>query len=179
MLEQLKSVVASNELIEIYTNEGDLSKFGVARVLKVSDEWVVLANITPQGMYDGFCLIRTNDVLRIGFKSKHIEKINKLYTVKKQKHTQYNVSQEILLFGFLEFAQGNNFIVSVLLLDSEYFDVQGYIKKIEKDLLTIEIVDNYGEIDGETQIKLEDINRMTCDDEDDYCLKILSSNTLI
>jgi hypothetical protein len=178
LLNQLKKVEKSNELIEIYTKEGDLSKFLVAKVLKVSDEWVVVTTITTKGMYDGFLLIRLDDVLRLNFKTKYIEKANKLYTAKKQKHAQYNEVQEDLLLGFLEFAQLNNFIVSVQLLSSEDFDVQGYIKEIEKDLLIIETVNNYGEYDGESYLKLEDINMMTCDDEDDYCLKILSSNTL-
>jgi hypothetical protein len=177
MMNQLKKLVQTEELIEFYLNVNDLSKFGVGKVLKVSDEWVVLATISPSGMYDGFGLIKFEDILRLNLNTKHLSKISKLYTAKKQNHIYYDVKDENLLLGFLEFAQKNNFIVSIQFLDNEYFDGVGYIKKMEKDLLVISNISKYGEFDGESHFKLQDITRISCDDEEEHCLKILSSDT--
>ncbi|WP_147635421.1 hypothetical protein [Risungbinella massiliensis] len=58
-------------------------------------------------------------------------------------------------------------------MDSHEKDVIGFIQEKEEDLITIAVVDNFGEPNGEAYIKLEDINWISCDDQDEACLKIL------
>jgi hypothetical protein len=178
MINKLRNLAQTGELIEFHLDLNDLSTFGVGKVLKVSDEWGVIATISPDGMYDGYGLIRLDDIIKFNVNTKHIVRITKLYTLKNQKHSKYDVEEKDLLLGFLQFAQKNNFIVSIRFINNEYFDVQGYVKQVENDLLVIQNVTKFGEYDGESYFKLENIDRISCDDQGEHCIKILSSDKL-
>ncbi|WP_042348529.1 hypothetical protein [Bacillus massiliigorillae] len=43
-----------------------------------------------------------------------------------------------------------------------------------KKKLIITGITEFGEIDDEAYVTIEDINSISCDDEEEYCLKILS-----
>ncbi len=49
---------------------------------------------------------------------------------------------------------------------------------IKNNIITIKCVSEYGEVDGITYLKKEDISSILCDSEDEVVLKILSENVL-
>ncbi|MEH7455181.1 hypothetical protein [Gottfriedia acidiceleris] len=79
MKEQLIKLTNTQDLVEIYNDLGDVDACAVAKVLYVSDDYVILASITPNGMYDGFSLLKTDNIFQINVDSRYLRKINKLY----------------------------------------------------------------------------------------------------
>lgn len=174
MISQLRKLVETEELTEIYTDLTDISSCSVGKVLKVSDDYLLLADISRYGKYDGYSLLKVEDVFQVNTNSQYIQKkMQKLYRLEAPNHIRFDVENENMLLAFLEFAQKHNFFISVGLVDSHERDVIGFIQEVNEDLLTIAVVDNYGEPDGEAYIELEDINKISCDDQDEACLKML------
>ncbi|MFC9601529.1 hypothetical protein ACFTQL_27675 [Peribacillus butanolivorans] len=174
MKRQLQKAAEKGELVELYTDTEDVDKFAIAKVLKVSDDYVILANVSPIGMYDGFHLLNTDDVYQINVETRYIRNIEKLYLAKKQNHIEFNVDNENLMLSMLEFAEKNNFVILVELFEGG--TVQGFIKKIEDIILVVSILTDFGEPDGESYMKLEDISSISSDNEEGICLKILYSD---
>jgi hypothetical protein len=176
MKKQLQKAAETRELVELYTDIENVDKFAVAKVLKVSDDYVILANVSPIGMYDGFHLLNTDETYQINVETRYIQNIKKLYMAKKQNHIEFDVDNENLMLGMLEFAEKNNFVVVVELFEGG--TVQGFIKNIEDSILVVSILTDSGEPDGESYMNLEDITSISCDNEEGICLKILSSDTV-
>ncbi|MFT8321108.1 MAG: hypothetical protein ABF649_09395 [Bacillus sp. (in: firmicutes)] len=172
MKKELLKALVSKELVEVYTEVENATKFEVGKVLKFSEEFVLLANVSPIGMYDGFHLINTIDIYQINKNTKYIRNIKKLYEAKNQSHIDFEGKNDHLLESMLKFAEKNKFVVFIKLFEEAF--IQGFIKKVEKEILVVSIVTDDGEFDGESYVKLEDIHSITCDDEQAVCLKILS-----
>ncbi|MGG2028043.1 hypothetical protein AB1282_20290 [Gottfriedia sp. S16(2024)] len=171
MKEQLFKLTNKEELVEIYTDLGDVDTCAVAKVLNLSDEYVILANVSPTGMYDGFSLIQTEKIYQISLDTLYLRKIDKLYKAKKQSHIKVDINNENLMMGIIEFAKRNNFVVLIELYESA--TVQGLIKSEENGVLIVTNLTQFGKRDGESLIKIEDITTIHIDDEDRNCLKIL------
>ncbi|MFE3977203.1 MULTISPECIES: hypothetical protein [unclassified Peribacillus] len=170
MKKQLLKISEKEELVELYSDTNDLRKFGVAKILKVSDAFVVAANITSTGLYDGYSLLYLESIHQINVNTKYIKKIKRLYMAKKQNHIEFVDGNEDLLLSFLDFAHENNFMVSVELFNTGYGDVQGFIKNLEDDIFVISMVNEVGELDGEAFIKSDAIHTISCDGENEFNL---------
>ncbi|MDM5293473.1 hypothetical protein QUF81_09815 [Peribacillus simplex] len=170
MKKQLLKISEREEFVELYSDTNDLRKFGVAKILKVSDAFVVAANITSTGLYDGYSLLYLESIHQINVNTKYIKKIKRLYMAKKQNHIEFVDGNEDLLLSFLDFAHENNFMVSVELFNAGYGDVQGFIKNLEDDIFVISMVNEVGELDGEAFIKSDAIHTITCDGENEFNL---------
>ena len=173
MKNELLDAIKTGDFIEIYMDIEDMDTFGVAKILKVDDNYAIIAKVSPTGMYDGFHLIQIDDIYQINAGSKYVRNIEKLYAAKKQKHIKFDIENENLMLDILGFAQKNNFVVSVELFEDG--DVQGFVKNIKGDILSISNLTNDGEPDGKSYVKFEDITSISCDHEDAVCLKILYS----
>jgi hypothetical protein len=174
MIKQLQLAASNEQLAEIYSDVEDVGKFAVAKVLFVSEDYTILANVSPIGMYDGFFLIKTDNIYRLNIETRYIQNIEKLYKTKKQKHIKIDLDNENLILGFLEFAQKNSNVVLLELFESGI--VQGFIKSVEEDIVAVANLTDEGEPDGESFFNIEDITRISCDDEEANCLKILYSD---
>ncbi|PFH81720.1 hypothetical protein [Bacillus sp. AFS088145] len=171
MKEQLIKLTNTEDLVEIYNDLGDVDICAVAKVLYVSDDYVILANITPNGMYDGFSLMKTDTIFQINIDSRYLRKIKKLYLTKKQTHMKLEMENKNLMEGILDFAYQNKFLILVELL--ERANVQGIIKCKVDDILVLSVINQYGQYDGESIFKIEDITSMNIDDEERNCIKLL------
>jgi len=169
--EQLINLTNTEDFAEIYNDLGDVDVCAVAKVLYVSDDYVILANITPNGMYDGFSLMKTETIFQINLDSRYLRKIKKLYITKKQTHMKLELENKNLMEGILDFAYQNKFLILVELLGNAY--LQGIIKRKEDHILVLSIINQYGEYDGESIFKIEDITSMHIDDEERNCLRLL------
>ncbi|KWW20115.1 hypothetical protein [Peribacillus sp. FSL E2-0218] len=165
MKKQLLNMMERKELVELYSDPNDLRKFDVVRILKVSDAFLVAANMASNGMYDGYRLLYVDNIHQMNIQTKYIKKIKKLYQAKKQSHLDFVDENDDLLLSFLDFAHKHNFMVSVDLLNVPG-EVQGFIKHLEADIFVISMVDDMGELDGEAFIRFGAIHGMSCDGQD-------------
>ncbi|WP_285765732.1 hypothetical protein [Peribacillus sp. SI8-4] len=165
MKKQLQYMLERKEFVELYSDSNDVRKFDVAKILKVSDTFVVAANIAASGLYDGYGLLYVDNIHQMNVQTKYVKKIKELYQSKKQHHLDFVDENDDLLLSFLDFAHKHNFLVSVDLFQVPG-EVRGFIKNLEADVFVISMVDDMGELDGEAFIRFDAIHGMLCDGQD-------------
>lgn len=173
MLKQLEEAKNNKHLLEIYRNLSNVEKFRAGKVLNANEEYTILADISPDGLYDGFSLIVTDKIFQINKNTRYLKNLEILYEAKKQNHFRFDVENEDLIQGFFEVAKKQELVITVEI--SEEVTIQGLVKSIEDDIVVISALTNDGVLDGETYIKKEDITCITCDNQEANCLKILYS----
>lgn len=167
----------STDLLEIYTYEGDVNKCLVAYILQTNEEYTLLATVGTSGLYDGHYVISTESVVSVATETEYLKKIQNLYNLKKQVHPIYTGNNEDLIIGGLEFAKAQNYIVSLMLLDSEEYSTTGFVTEIiENETVVISEVDSFGFIDGKRFIDIEAIEHLTINGKEEQDIKLLFSN---
>ena len=169
----------STDLLEIYTYEGDVNKCLVAYILQTNEEYTLLATVGTSGLYDGHYVISTESVVSVATETEYLKKIKNLYNLKKQVHPTYTGDTEDLIIGGLEFAKAQNYIVSLMLLDSEEYSTTGFVKEIiENETVVISEVDSFGFVDGKRFIDIEAIEHLTINGEEEQDIKLLFSHNI-
>lgn len=169
----------STDLLEIYTYEGDVNKCLVAYILQTNEEYTLLATVGTSGLYDGHYVISTESVVSVATETEYLKKIKNLYNLKKQVHPTYTGNTEDLIIGGLEFAKAQNYIVSLMLLDSEEYSTTGFVKEIiENETVVISEVDSFGFVDGKRFIDIEAIEHLTINGEEEQDIKLLFSHNI-
>jgi hypothetical protein len=174
--EYLLSAKNNNIPVSLYTDNKDTEKYSFGFIQRVSDDWVLLASISPFGFYDGFVIKKHENVYRCESKDKYGERIYQLYQLRKQKHSIVDVVSNNLLLDLIQYAQKNQFVVSFKLCDSECDDIQGFIADIQDGLITIEQLDDDGNTNGESIISFEDVTCLACDSDNEMTIKLLADN---
>jgi hypothetical protein len=169
----------STDLLEIYTYEGDVNKCLVAYILQTNEEYTLLATVGTSGLYDGHYVISTESIVSVATETEYLKKIKNLYNLKKQVHPTYTGNTEDLIIGGLEFAKAQNYIVSLMLLDSEEYSTTGFVKEIiENETVVISEVDSFGFVDGKRFIDIEAIEHLTINGEEEQDIKLLFSHNI-
>ena len=176
-IEELSRLKDEKKLIAVYTNIDNTNKFAAGYVVGVNEQYFILAAITPAGKYDGFLLKKTEPIYKISTDGRYIDKLLQLISINK---TEVNLmfDHDNLIQQLLVFAQQNRAIVSVELIDSGYDDCIGFVELIDENVCKIQEINEYGEADGVSLIKLSDITKVSCDDSDDQPLKLLYESRL-
>jgi len=174
--EYLLSAKSNNTLVSINTDNEVTEDILYGFVQGVSDDWVLLAIVSESGFYEGFIIIKCEDIFRCESKDKYSESVHKLYQLRKQKHPILDLTSGNLLGDIIQYAQKNQLVVAIELHDSTYDDLIGFIGDIKDDLITIEQLDGFGNADGESVILFEDISRVDCDTDTEMILKLLADN---
>lgn len=171
-------ITAKNQksIVSLYTDKEYMDKFSLGYVQGVSNDYVLLASITPNGLYDGFTIKHYNNIYHVESKDKYGEKIHKLYVLKKQQHSHIELNTDNLIVDILQYAMTKCLVVSVELNDSGYNDLQGFVSDIQEGKIIIKQLDQYGKSDGESIALIEDISCVTCDSEEENAMKLLSEN---
>jgi hypothetical protein len=173
MLKQLEEAKNNKQLLELYRDLSDIEKFRAGKVLNANEEYTILADISADGLYDGFSLFITENIFQINKNTRYLKSLEILYETKKQNHFRFDVENEDLIQGFLEVAKNQELVVIVEI--SEEGTIQGLVKSIEDDIVVLSALTNDGVLDGETYVKKEDITCIACDNQEANCLKILYS----
>lgn len=176
-IEKLQELKNSKKIASFYTNEENTSRFNVGYIVEFTDEHFLVAAISPYGKYDGFVLLEVGSILRINTDSLYEEKMEKLTKHYNTTHECISIDGDSLLSGLIQYACTQNYIVSLELLNSGVYDVQGYVKDVTDEGCTIEQITEYGEDDGLTLIAVSDITKISCNSADEILLKILNSNS--
>ncbi|MCZ4279812.1 hypothetical protein O4H49_03420 [Kiloniella laminariae] len=159
MKETLLEVKAKGRLVSLHSKPENWNKCCVGYVDCVSDEHVRLRAISVYGEAAGYEVRRLSEIFKIEFDGQYTKKIEKL------NQNQGSVFKEVKLYEkssgdlvreTLESARHESVLVVVWGNDPDD-SLVGYVDKIETDLLTIRLVDEFGVDDGVSVIRFEEI----------------------
>ena len=163
MFEILSNFAEKHETVSIYSNFENTLLHLTGYVLKVTEDYVLIAHITEHGFYDGYILKRLEDIYRVDQGGLYECKITTLYHLRNQKHDLFTLLESTtplkLNIQFLQCAKENNKIISV-----EYGDtvISGFVDYNENKLF-VSIVDEYGNKNGNAIIYLDTIQTIALD----------------
>lgn len=162
MYELLKKFIRSNTLIAVYSDRNNYESFAVGYVYRLCDDKVIILNVGVHGEFDGYSVYYVNDIYRIEKDSKYLEKIKKLKNW--DISDVFGIDNEDDCFkAVLVTALKTSTIIVIDCCDSG-FEVRGYVKEVSDTIVRLMQITEYGEQDGETAIRVDDINRIMISD---------------
>lgn len=174
--EYLLSAQTNNIPISIYTDKTDTEKFSFGFIQGISNDYVLLASISPFGFYDGFTIKSYMDIYRCESKDRYGEKVYKLYQIHKQSHPNVDLLSDNLILDLIQYAYNNHLVISAEVHTSDLNDVQGFVSSIHNGLICVDQIDSDGYNNGESMLLIEEITCVTCDSDCEMALRLLADN---
>lgn len=147
---KILNLLCQNGLLEIYAQEND-SKFDVGNLLDFDDEWLLIECFDNFGKFDGYMLIRRENVFKINYQTKYTKDLAKIIQIP-TKPLQMVKSHTDLLHKVLTTLL-NKGIVSVTLSNSNV--IIGEILSIDDLLVSIQVFLDNGIEDGISLFSLD------------------------
>lgn len=170
MINTIKKYYNENAVISIYNDSDDTTKHFTGYINSYNDCEILVSHITPRGEYDGYILLHIDDIFRIEANGKYEEKIEKLYSLKKQKHEKFTFDNDGIAYQLLDFASENNLIVRFEFHD----DIRcGFIDKYDQSICTINPVNDFGKSDGTATIDINKAEIISVDTDFEQDLKLI------
>lgn len=135
---------------------------------------VFISHISMHGLYDGYIVASKDSLYRIDTGGEYEQKIRRLYDLKQQKHQNVEslmMQEENVMRAAIQFARKNNYVVSVSIDDT---CISGFIDSTSDSTVTLSIINDYGRIQGTTEITLNSVSSIAIDTDDEQDLKLLA-----
>lgn len=175
----LERIKLQNKKVSLYGNTANTSSFMFGSVISVSESKVLLYLLSPSGDFDGFLLKNIEDIYRVEFDDQYSKKMQRL--IKSDALPPYPNklicdTPKDLTICMLQYANQEEEIVSIELLNSGIINVIGFVQEINKKLCAIQQIDELGNLDGITYIYLQDITQISAASSDERNLYRLYQN---
>ncbi len=151
-------------VVSIYNDSADTGSCWTGYIQEVDDDYVLLAHITENGFYGGFCLHAIDGIFNIEQGTRYEKKTLKLYELRKQTHPFLSLDMgDGLLEAILRYAQNKHVFISIALVEDDSYPPTGLIEEITEDSICLKQFNNNGEENGFSYIKKEDIYQLFVD----------------
>ncbi len=160
-----------NKVIATFSDESN--RLLVGFVENYNDSEILISHISPRGCYDGFVLKRIEDICRIDYGGEYEKKIERLYHLKRQKHSLINLTdpEEEIFYSLLDFAKQSDYIIS---LELEETRISGFVNGYVDDIIYLDVVNDYGTENGISIIKATEVLTVAIDSDHEQDLKLLA-----
>lgn len=166
MLNLLNEMKEQHKWVALYHNERDHSAFFFGKILAVTENYLVAMSVGLDGAYDGVVLYETEDIFRIEFGSQYEDKILTLLDQPTFENCWLPmIDEHHIMESLLESVQKNQIFLSVELRNSGEDDITGMAVELRDGLLRLNHIDEYGNADGTSYVKLSDITQIFCNME--------------
>lgn len=161
------------KFISVYKNFDDRTKFSFGKVIAVDQTHYALIETTPEGSYDGITVGTIDSIIRLEENGLYEKKMNSLLLKETFDDKVFDLDEKNIVLSVLKKSQEEKIVLSIELLDSSINDVSGVVQKIEGNICTLNIIDNYGFDDGIAYFKIDDITQISLDTEFEQTLQKL------
>ena len=158
MEDVLSKLCNTNELVEIYTNADDNTRFGVGFVVACSEMEFLVHMFNDYDLDDGYHVKRIDSIIRLQKGTTYLRNMMRFI---KPKPTKYDLPQ-----GY--WSELDLFTVALTLCQQEHlmavvgtqFDMQfyGWIASFGDSVVEIELVSSDGQPDGTCYLLMEDVD---------------------
>lgn len=159
--------LSTDKTAAIYTNSEDTDLFLVGKILAVTDELTAISMVSPYGRYDGIRVLRSELIFEIEEESEYLKMLQLLYSDASSSADSNIFTSDSPYLDLLRHALKEQKIISVELLESGSYNAIGFVKEIDDDVVTIQVVDSYGREDGIVHFSVNDITELQYNSEDE------------
>jgi len=140
-----------NKLLSVYDG-ADTDCFNVGYLVKYDEEWFLLNCYDPYGKYDGFLLIKRDNITKIEIDSSYTKSLMEIIEVN---NSNKLIHQEDLLNYVLEDVKDRT-IITITIENED--NLVGKLIDCDKEFFVLDILKNTGEYDGKVIGLLNSIN---------------------
>lgn len=150
-------------------------KFAYGRIIALDETDAAIYLISPAGNYDGVIVVRVDSITRIEHGGLYCERMSKLISDNELDRFPYvyTSGSNSICEWILGLSAKNQKVVSIEILDSGYDDITGIVKNIEDDCVCLQIIDKYGNPDGNAWAAIEDITQIAFSTETETTVECL------
>ena len=161
------------KLIQCHIDHSDPETFVVGILLAHDDEWFLMKDVSSYGEGNGFALYKKRDLLSVEVKSDYIDKIAFLMRFNNTMWPELQISDNNLLIQVIQLCFIGGTVVGIETYASGFRDINGIIEGIERNIVIIRQIDEYGRYDGVCWLDVNSITRFFFNDKESTYLGIL------
>lgn len=169
MMFDLINRFSKQSVVSVFCDSLNPDKHLTGWICASSENVVMIKHISPRGLYDGFILVQSDDIYRIDVDGKYEQKMRYLYKAKKQEHPHFLIEED-LYTSLLLFCKTQELIISLELADGI---LSGFVVAFDDECITMKLVDNYGDSNGQTVVINSEIVSISADTQNEQDIKLL------
>lgn len=169
MMSDIINIFSNQTVVSVFCDSLNPDKHLTGWIFAYSENVVMIKHISPIGLYDGFILVQRDDIYRIDADGKYEKKIYNLYKAKKQEHPHFLIDED-LYTSLLVFCKKQELIISIELADGI---LSGFVDAFDDECITMTLVDNYGDSNGQTIVMNSEIVSISVDTQNEQDIKLL------
>ena len=163
-MNSLKNFLGSNNPISVYDDTNDTEKFMIGFLIGLTEQHALFNAITTRGFEDGYYLTLIEDIYRVdGGGGKYQNKILALWNNLKQVKANNIEIKDNLVNDLLSYSKDEKLPISIYIFNDDNTDITGFVNAFDNDIVTIDLIDNYGNEDGISIVDISRISRICCD----------------
>lgn len=170
----LQRAQREKRLLGVRTSQAD-GRFSVGYVISYSDELLLLRVINRDGMQTGIQSYNRQDIFQLDFDDRYIRNIelkeNNLDKVYAGLNAPAFMEQEYLTIPLL-LSRAMQSRQLVYLTSQVGADLYGYVRQVSEEELLLECYTEFGEPDGITAIRVDNIQNFIWSDEDTRMIEL-------
>ncbi|MDR3287355.1 MAG: hypothetical protein LBT27_07925, partial [Prevotellaceae bacterium] len=168
MKKEILNRLFKDKLIEVYTNKNDMSKFHAGILEHIYEDSFIIKSYHYTGLTNGFVLIRNTDVYKINKDTPYLKRLaflikNIIQETIQNKYSELELSStpDYGIDIVINECYKRNLLVSINLI----YDVKikGKIIKYDDEFIQIEQFSDYGDNEGISIIRYEDVENIYFD----------------
>lgn len=158
----LKEAKLKQELVSVYTDPDDWTSFSLGYVDLITDDHIRLRSVSKKGASAGYEIRSFSEISKIEIGGKYEKKISVL--VKNQGKIfneikpQKSPSGDLILDSLRQSLEES--VILVVWGGDPNECLAGYVEKLESNMVSLRLVDDFGEEDGIATISIEDITSL-------------------
>lgn len=174
MKQLLEKFKQEKKVVSIYNDSSDTGNCWTGFVNEVDDDYVLIAHVSENGFYGGFCLHAIDGIFNIEQGTSYEKKTHKLYELRKQSHPSLSLDiTEGLLEALLLYAKNEEIFISIALMEGDDYPPTGLIEEMTDDFICLKNFTSSGLENGFSYIKKEDVHKLFIDSLPEQNLALL------
>jgi hypothetical protein len=160
----LRSACENRAMVEVAVT-GEHEHILPCYVTDVDEDSALLQCVTPGGHYCGYLVKRLDRIYRVIVGSLDARRAENLFRMRGVFHEAVEHCPGGNILALLQYAKSAGKVVSIELIESDQWDIMGFVTNVDGQAVTIRQVTNYAGNDGCASPYLEDITEVSCDDD--------------
>lgn len=173
MTDLLKRMKETHTAVAIYYKS--VGSMYTGFVNETDEEFALLDLISPSGRFDGYTLIRTEEILKLDAGTNYLNNLVKVYRYYGERPTELRCSARDVFSSFLETVIKNKWLCTMEIGFETLEKISGFILDREWDFIDVLLLDESGARAGFTRFDVEDVVGITVGSEYEKFLGVLYS----
>lgn len=160
MFDKLSELMKSKGYASFYSNPNNTESFAFGRVLAMTDGFLAIYMISPDGYYDGILAKRVADIFRIEVGGQYSKGMSILIDDSKLPTMNAPVDTDNIPAYLLHMSKKERQVIAIELINSGIDDIVGIVEEINDRCISVFQIDAYGHADGMGFCRLQDITQI-------------------